>query len=361
MTDQKNTILAIVLSALVLSAWQIYFGIPQMEKQKQIQQQQQQAQERAQPSGAPAQQPGATQQQPGAPPQAVPGATPQAPGLPGSLPGQILTREAALAASPRVQIETPSVAGSISLKGARIDDLSLIKYRETVDPNSPPIVLLAPSGSPHPFYAEFGWSAPSGASAKLPTADTLWQQQGSGTLAFGHPVTLVYDNGEGRQFRRTIAVDDKYLFTVKDAVITNGAAPVTLYPFGLISRHGTPQTLGYYILHEGLIGVFGDTGMQEEKYADIEKKKVFFSATDVWLGITDKYWATTLLPDTNAQVAAKFSTGTIGNNIKTYQSDYLGPAQTIAPGGTAAVNGRLFAGAKEVEVVDNYDKQFKLN
>src|SRR3954467_4054876 len=113
MTDQKNTILAIVLSALVLIGWQIYFGIPQMEKQKQIQQQ---AQERAQPSGAPAQQPGATQQQPGAPPQAVPGATPQAPGLPGNLPGQILTREAALAASPRVQIETPSVAGSIALK-----------------------------------------------------------------------------------------------------------------------------------------------------------------------------------------------------------------------------------------------------
>ena len=136
MTDQKNTILAIVLSALVLIGWQIYFGIPQMEKQKQIQQQQQQAQERAQPSGAPAQQPGATQQ-PGAPPQAVPGATPQAPGLPGSLPGQILTREAALAASPRVQIETPSVAGSIALKGARIDDLALIKYRETVDPSRP--------------------------------------------------------------------------------------------------------------------------------------------------------------------------------------------------------------------------------
>ncbi len=108
--------------------------------------------------------------------------------------------------------------------------------------------------------------------------------------------------------------------------------------------------------------MFGDKGLQEETYTDIEKKKeVFFSATDVWLGITDKYWATTLLPDTNAQVAAKFSTGTIGNNIKTYQSDYLGPAQTIAPGGAAAVNGRLFAGAKEVEVVDNYDKQLKLN
>ena len=357
MSDQKNTILAIVLSALVLIVWQVFYGMPHMDKQKQIQQQQQ-AQERSQqPPALPQQTPGTVPQTPPAP-----GTAPQAPAQGGTVAPQTMTRDAALAASPRVHIDTPSLTGSISLKGARIDDLSLVKYRETVDPNSPPIVLLAPSGGPHPFYAEFGWSAPSGASVKLPTADTLWQQQGSGVLSFGHPVTLVYDNGEGLQFRRTIAVDDKYLFTIKDEVINNSAAPVTLYPFGLISRHGTPQTLGYYILHEGLIGVFGDKGLQEETYADIEKKKeVFFSATDVWLGITDKYWAATLLPDTNAQVAAKFSTGTIGNNIKTYQSDYLGPAQTIAPGGTAAVNGRLFAGAKEVEVVDNYDKQLKLN
>ena len=355
MSDQKNTILAIVLSALVLIVWQVFYGVPHMDKQKQIQQQQAQTQ---QPPAIPQQTPGASEPQ--RPP--APGTVPQAPSQAGGVPAQTMTRDATLAASPRVHIDTPSLSGSISLKGARIDDLSLIKYRETVDPNSPPIVLLAPSGSPHPFYAEFGWSAPSGASVKLPTADTLWQQQGSGALSVGHPVTLVYDNGEGLQFHRTIAVDDKYLFTIKDEVINNGAAPVTLYPFGLVSRHGTPQTLGYYILHEGLIGVFGDKGLQEETYANIEKKKeVFFSATDVWLGITDKYWAATLLPDTNAQVAAKFSTSTIGNTIKTYQSDYLGPAQTIAPGGAAAVNGRLFAGAKEVEVVDNYDKQLKLN
>src|SRR6266566_6032156 len=288
MSDQKNTILAILLSALVLIGWQFYFGLPQMDKQKQIQQQQ--AQERSQ-------QPPPVPQQGGTTP-AAPGTAPQAPTQPGAV-AQPMSRDAALALSPRVRIETPSLSGSIALKGGRIDDLSLVKYRETVDPNSPPIVLLAPSGSPHPFYAEFGWSPPSGASVKLPTADTLWQQQGSGTLSFGHPVTLVYDNGEGLQFRRTIAVDDKYLFTIKDEVINNSAAPVTLYPFGLISRHGTPQTLGYYILHEGLIGGFGDKGLQEETYANIEKQKVIsYSATDVWLGITDKYWAATLIPAT---------------------------------------------------------------
>ena len=354
MTDQKNTILAIVLSALVLIAWQIYFGLPQMEKQKQIQQQQ--AQDRSQ-QPPPLPQQGGTTQAP-----AAPGAAPQAPTQPGAVAAQAMTRDAALAASPRVRIETPSVSGSIALKGGRIDDLSLVKYRETVDPNSPPIILLAPSGSPNPFYAEFGWSAPSGTAVKLPGPDTVWQQEGTGALSVGRPVTLVYDNGEGLQFRRTIAVDENYLFTLKDEVSNKSATPVTLYPFALISRHGTPHTLGYYILHEGLIGVFGDKGLQEETYANIEKQKeMSFTATNVWLGITDKYWAATLLPDTSMQVNAKFSTGTIGNNIKTYQTDYLGPAQTIAPGASAAVDGRLFAGAKEVSIVDGYNDRLKLN
>jgi YidC/Oxa1 family membrane protein insertase len=355
MTDQKNTILAIVLSALVLIAWQIYFGLPQMEKQKQIQQQQAQERSQQQPPSLPQQ--GGTTQAP-----STPGAAPQAPTQPGAAAAQPMTRDATLAASPRVRIDTPSLSGSIALKGGRIDDLSLVKYRETVDPNSPPIVLLAPSGSPNPFYAEFGWSAPSGTTVKLPGPDTVWQQEGSGGLSVGRPVTLVYDNGEGLQFRRTIAVDENYLFTLKDEVINKGAAPVTLYPFALISRHGTPHTLGYYILHEGLIGVFGDKGLQEETYANMEKQKeISFTATNVWLGITDKYWAATLLPDTSMQVNAKFSTGTIGNNIKTYQTDYLGPAQTIAPGGNAAVDGRLFAGAKEVSIVDGYNERLKLN
>ena len=273
MTDQKNTILAIVLSALVLIGWQIFFGMPQMEKQKQIQQQQ--AQERSQqPPGAPAQQPG-PRRRPARPPQAAPGATPQAPGLPGTAPGQIMTREAALAASPRVRIETPSVAGSIALKGARIDDLALIKYRETVDPKSPADRAAGAVGQPASVLCRVRLGARRRApQRRLPTADTLWRQEGSGALTVEHPVTLVYDNGEGLEFRRTIAVDDKYLFTIKDEVVNKGAAPVTLYPYALISRHGTPPTLGYYILHEGLIGVFGDKGLQEETYAEDRGEEV---------------------------------------------------------------------------------------
>ncbi len=127
-------------------------------------------------------------------------------------------------------------------------------------------------------------------------------------LDVDRPVTLTWDNGEGLEFRRTIAVDDKYMFTLKDEVLNKGTAPVTLYPYGLISRHGTPETLGYYILHEGMIGVFGDKGLQEETYADVEKKKaISYSAVNSWLGITDKYWAATLIPDTKIKVDAKFS------------------------------------------------------
>jgi YidC/Oxa1 family membrane protein insertase len=341
MTDQKNTLLAIVLSALVLIGWQIFFGMPQMEKQKQVQQQQ--------PSAP------TVPQQPGITPQ--PGTVPQAPGGP----GLTMSREAALAQSPRVRIETPSLVGSIALKGGRVDDLSLIKYRETVDPKSPAIVLLAPSGSPHPFYAQFGWTPAAGASVKLPGDDTVWRQEGGGALAVDRPVKLVYDNGEGLEFRRTVAIDDKYLFTIKDEVLNKGAAPVTLYPYALISRHGTPKTEGYYILHEGLIGVLGEKGLQEVTYSDIEKKKLeTFDVTNAWLGITDKYWAATLLPDTSAKVHASFSAGLIGT-LKTYQSDYRLDPQTIAPGASGSANARLFAGAKEVATVDDYDKRLELN
>ena len=349
MTD-KNTILAIVLSAIVLIAWQFFVGIPQEKVREQRQAQQAQQQPAAQ-----AGQPAPTTAPPGAPP---------APGqiaAPGAGPAQSMTREAALRQSARVPIDTPSVQGSIALKGGRIDDLALVKFRETVDPKSPPIVLLSPSGSPEPFYAEFGWTGAAGTDAKLPMAETVWTQAGSGALSVGHPVTLTYDNGQGLEFRRTIAVDDKYLFTLKDEVANKGTQAVTLYPYALISRHGTPKTLGYYILHEGLIGVLGDDGLQEITYKKVdEKKNINFDITNGWLGITDKYWAATLLPDTDAHLKAHFSAGKLGTQ-ETYQTDYLLDARTIAPGATTAANARLFAGAKEVKVINSYEQQLKLN
>lgn len=351
MTDNKNTILAVVLSALVLLGWQYFFAVPQekaRQEQLQGQQQKQSAPTPAQP-GQPVQPPAQT-------------GAPQVPGQASPPTAAVLVdRTAALASSPRVPIATGSLQGSIALKGGRVDDLALVKFRETVDPKSPPIVLLSPSGTADPFYAEFGWTGTAGANVKLPTSETVWKQVGSGALSVSHPVTLTYDNDEGLEFRRTIAVDDKYVFTIKDEVTNKGASPISLFPYALISRHGTPKTAGYYILHEGLIGVLGDSGLQEYTYKNItEKKAVNFDVTNGWLGITDKYWAAVLLPDTAARLKARFSTGMLGN-LPTYQTDYLLDAQTVAPGATASANARLFAGAKEVAVINEYDKRLKLN
>jgi YidC/Oxa1 family membrane protein insertase len=343
MSEHKNTILAVVLSLLVILGWQYFVGYPQMERQRQEAQLKQQSQP----------QPGATQ--PATPaPNAAQSATPEVPGTPkAGAPAQTqaASREAVIASSPRIAIETPRLGGSIDLKGGRIDDLTLTQYREETDPKSPPIVLFSPSGAPDAFYAEFGWVPAAGVNVAMPGPETVWKQQGSGALGVGRPVTLTYDNGQGLVFTRTIAVDEHYLFTVKDEVANNGGSPVTLFPYALISRHGTPQVQGYYILHEGLIGVMGDQGLQEMTYKKIEDaKSQTWDVTNAWLGITDKYWAATLLPDTDAKVRARFSAGEAGG-LKTYQTDYLLQPQTIAPGATGNANARLFAGAKEVSVV----------
>jgi YidC/Oxa1 family membrane protein insertase len=363
MTEHKNTILAIVLSLIVVVGWQYFIGYPQMEKQRQEAELKKQEQSELHPGTQPGDAKSNTPM-----PQ---GGTPAVPGGPAAAaqPPQT-TREAVIGASPHVAISTPRLNGSIALRGARIDDLSLEQYRETVDPHSPPIVLFSPSGSPEAYYAEFGWVPASGTTEKMPGPDTAWTQEGAGTLGVDHPVTLTYDNGAGLIFRRTIAVDDRYLFTVKDEVQNKSGSPVTVFPYGLISRHGTPKTQGYYILHEGLIGVMGDQGEQTETYKKIEEKKEeHWDVTDAWLGFTDKYWAAALLPDPSVKVHARFSAGEAGGQ-KTYQTDYLLDPQTVAPGATGTVTAQLFAGAKEVSVVGvnfplapagGYNQQLHLN
>ncbi|HZR75116.1 membrane protein insertase YidC [Bradyrhizobium sp.] len=343
MLENRNTIIAIILSGIVLIGWQYFYNIPQMEKQRALQQQQAElaksTQSPAQP--APAASP-ATQPQGGNAPASAPSAAANAPSV---------SRDEAIEAGPRVKIETPSVVGSISLKGARIDDLSLVKFRETVDPHSPPIVLYSPSGTAAPYYAEFGWVGAAGTNVHLPDQNTLWQQESTGSLTPTNPLKLKYDNGEGLTFHRTISIDDRYVFTIKDEVNNVGNAPVTLYPYALISRHGTPQVSGYYILHEGLIGYLGDEGLQQYTYKKIdEAKSVGWKVTNGWLGITDKYWASALLPDTSAQIQARFSSSQVGTRHD-YQTDYLEDPQTVAIGGSASASTRLFAGAKEASVV----------
>jgi YidC/Oxa1 family membrane protein insertase len=221
--------------------------------------------------------------------------------------------------------------------------------------------LLSPAGSPAALYAEFGWTAPLGQNVRLPGPETVWRQQGSASLGVRHPVTLVWDNGAGLTFHRTIAVDDQYLFTVEDEITNHGTAPVTLDPYALVLRHGTPQTLGNHMAHEGLIGVLGKAGLQKVTYAKIaDKKEMQFDVTDGWLGITDKYWAAVLLPDTTAHLHARFSSKTTAT-VSDYQADYLLDPVTVAPGDAGSASARLFAGPKEVDIIDGYNRTLTLN
>ncbi len=346
--DNKNLILAIALSVIVLIGWNYFVGAPQVEKQRQNQPATGQPGTAGQPVGPTA-----------SPREGQPG-TPNPSTVPGTATGVVTeSRGQALARSPRLRIDTPSLTGSIPLRGGRIDDVSLRTYHETVDAKSPEIVLLSPSGSPTPYYAEFGWVGPG-----APNADTVWTADAE-VLTADRPVTLTAEAGAGLLFRRRITVDDKFMFTVQDSVENKGTAPVTLNTYGLVSRHGKPPTQGYYVLHEGLIGVVGDQGLQEYGYAALDKEnpipgqptrgKIWNAAVGGFLGITDKYWAAAVVPEQGQPYQGSFTSRQDGTAF-TYQANVLGDAKTVAPGASLDTTQRLFAGAKEVAQVDAYER-----
>lgn len=350
--DNRNLLLAITLSVVILLGWQFFYAKPQMEKQQQIAQQNQQAQSQPAPGSGVAPAPSTV---PGQATTAVPGAVPAT--------AAAGTRDQALALSPRVRIDTPRVAGSISLTGARIDDISLKAFRETVDPNSPIIVLLSPLGGPNGYYSDFGWVAAPGTAVPLPNASTVWTPDAQ-ALTPAKPLTLTWDNGQGLLFRRIVTVDGNAMFSVKDEVENKGAAAVTLFPYAQVVRHGRPPTLGYYVLHEGLIGVLGEHGLQEFTYDHVDKEPLLAPGTNgrVWkdavggfVGITDKYWAATVVPDQTRKYEGRFSSVQTGSQ-RTYQADFLSEAVTVAPGASAASTARLFAGAKEVAAINGYER-----
>ena len=362
MSENRNLILAIVLSLVVLVAWQYFYAGPKIEQERERQAalETQQEQTVATPGAAA---PGTTPGSDSAAPSAPSGAPTPTPGQAAPTPGGTTTpaapaesRAAALSNSSRVPVDTPSISGSINLKGGRIDDIVLKDYRETVKPDSPNIVLFSPSGAPDAYYAEMGWVADPAANLALPTSDTVWSVESGTTLTPATPVVLSWDNGAGLTFKRSYEVDEDYLFTVSDTVENTGDAAAVLYPYALISRHGKPNTTNFYILHEGLLGVFGDDGLQEVDYKDLTEDSRQVTPPKVsrgWLGITDKYWAATLIPRQGTQFQPKFSSRAAGaKNI--FQADYLADPVTVAAGGSATTEQRLFAGAKQVSVIDRY-------
>ena len=264
---------------------------------------------------------------------------------------------------PRLRISAPRVQGSINLMGARLDDLVLRDYREQVDPTSPLVRLLEPRADPQPYYVQFGWTGDAG--VKVPDLDATWTASAP-ELTVTQPVTLSWDNGAGQVFEVALSVDSDYLFTAEQRVRNTGASPVVVHPWSRIRRDYKPQTAGYYILHEGMLGVLGGK-LQEQTYdkAKSEGEKTHGASLDMattggWAGITDKYWLTALIPDQAVPVTAAFR-HLLENNSDRYQVDFVAnDPVTVSPAATVAATTRLFAGAKEVGLLDRYEADLKL-
>jgi YidC/Oxa1 family membrane protein insertase len=343
MKNNQNVIIAIALSFLIIVAWQFFVIGPKMEAERK-----RAAQEQSQTAATPA-----------SPTTATGAGSPATPGAPSAAPtadtaaAEVIARDAALAKTSRVMIDTPALKGSINLVGGRIDDLRLAEYRETVDPTSPLVELFSPAGTEHPYFADFGWVASPGGPT-VPNDQTEWKEEG-GPLAPEHDVTLTWDNGAGLVFKRVYSIDDKYMFTIRQSVENTTDAPIELFPYGVVSRTGLPKTSGYYILHEGLIGFLVGDGLQEIKYKALDKNPTVLPAkvSSGWVGITDKYWGAALIPDEGKQFQPRFQKGAAGSQ-PTYQADFLGDAVAVAAGSSAESKTMLFAGAKEVKVLDHY-------
>ena len=336
--DSRNTILFFVCAAVIMGFYMIFVMEPQAERRR-------------------AAQAAATEQvQDGAAPSADPAAGPQDLVF-------VTDRSQALGRAARVPIESPTLKGSLSLLGGRIDDLFLVRYRETLAADSPPVEMFRPQGMEHAYFAQFGWSGPNVAGG-VPGPNTLWRLTGGSTLTPSTPVTLTWDNANGLRFTRVIALDDQYLFTVTDTVANLGSQPITIAPYGRVERQGVPPGLGRdMILHEGAIGTFskGDGFVTEQhKYKDWAKKpRIDHETTGGWLGITDKYWLAALIPDQSEAMEAGFRVRD-RSGVQVQEASMLGEARTINPGRQITETQRLFAGAKRSQVLESYEDSLDL-
>jgi len=262
----------------------------------------------------------------------------------------------------RINIDNGKVRGSITTRGARIDDVALNEYFKSLKEQEN-VEVLSPDRTAFPRHIEYGWAA-SDKNIKLPTKDTIWQVRGNSTLSKDSPVTLTWSNGEGLIFERIISIDDKYMFTITQNVSNQSGKSVTLYPFGLISQRGQPPNFaGTWISHEGPLGYIGDE-MNEPSYKSLRKEtKESVTANQGWIGITDKYWLTAMIPPQGEDVKYTFNyagTRKDPDNIGRFQSDYLGAAVTLSPSQTKTVQSRLFVGAKEVLTLKEYEKSLEI-
>jgi len=275
----------------------------------------------------------------------------------------VTDRAQALGTAARVPIQTATLKGSLSLQGARIDDLYLTDYKETLDKNSPPVELFRPQGMEHAYFAQFGWSGPN-VPGGVPGPNTVWSLTKGASLTPTTPVELTWDNGAGLRFTRVIAIDAQYVFTVTDTVANLSGQPITIAPYGRVERQGVPTDLGkQMILHEGAIGTFGANGKfttEQVKYKDWAKKpRIENQSTGGWLGITDKYWMAALIPDQKEAIEGRFAVRD-PDGLNVHEAAMLGATRTIQPGRQIEETQRLFAGAKRNEILAGYEKSLDL-
>ena len=272
------------------------------------------------------------------------------------------TAETAIDA-PRIAIETPELSGTISLQGARLDDLKLSDYKETLADDADTVHLMRPVGEAGAYFASFGWAGSEGLSADLvPGPDTIWSVENGTTLTPEAPVTLAWDNGAGQIFRTEISVDDKFMFSYAQSIENTSGTNIAARPYGLLRRHGLPSDLkNFIILHEGLVRM-SDGELEETKYSKLDdydidpREGTQAERIDVteggWIGYTDHYWMTTLIPD---QASPFRSTSKYFASRDLYQAEAVMPVQTIAAGETVTITTRLFAGPKEWEAIRGYE------
>lgn len=343
MDDQnKNLILAVVLSGIVLLGWTIFFPAPEPVTD---------------PNASVATETAATQNTNTTTAIAPPAATGQSDAT-----GSELQTATQAADAPRLTIETPRVEGSISLIGGRIDDLALKDYKVEIDGDEI-VTLLEPVGAEAPYYATYGW-APGGSLTidDVPGANTLWSVEDGATLTPDTPVTLTWDNGNGLVFHRKISIDENYLFTVTQSVENNTDTAARLFSYGVVARHGTPEVSKYFVLHEGLVRL-SDKELDEEKYKNIAdfdfdpreggRTSTISVESNGWTGFTDKNWMTTLIPTPGQSFTsvAKFV-----ETADIYQVETRMPTVDVAPGTSAESTSYLFAGAKEWETIKHYEE-----
>jgi YidC/Oxa1 family membrane protein insertase len=339
--NARNTVIFIVCTAVILILYQVFVLQPQANARKAAL-----AAESAQPI------------RPDASAAVGPQTTPTS--------GNFVTdRTQALGGAARVPIATPTLRGSLSLQGGRIDDLFLTKYRTTIKPNSGLEELFRPQGMEHAFFAQFGWTGPN-IPGGVPGPNTVWSLTNGSTLTPATPVTLTWDNGQGLRFTRVVSIDDQYMFAVSDTVSNLGTQAVTIAPYGRVERQGVPPALGKtQILHEGAIGTFSTDGgkgysTEQLKYKAWEKKPLeAHTSKGGWLGITDKYWMAALIPPQTETVTAQFKVDD-AQRFDIHTAQMLGASHTLQPGQTIVEQQRLFAGAKRNEILAGYEKSLGL-